>query len=446
MLAALIRTPEVQRLGRIQQYSTPYLTYPSLTQKRLPHVIGTASLALKAWDQLSPQIPDNNLREQLGPAFVAAALLHDVGHGPYSHLYEELSGERHENRTIEIIENPQTAIHQQLNAFDRQNGHPPNTTVRLVVQLLDERQIRLPQIKPFARLVSGLFDLDRADFIQRDYHHLINGQKQLPIESLIEALSIDPKTQKLVLRAEALPHLKQYLLDRSALFEKVIYGHESLSAKRMTRELLSRYQQLSQNNPSGSDRAVRERDPFSDLDFYAVFQPGPVSLATFSRLDDASFLSFIKTCTRHPDPILSSLANDLLNVNIYPALDLSHLPNHQVHQFREALHQAINSQDDIPATQALWWLMENTHRAIKPDSESLLIRFRDGSLLPLSALNNWFTELPKATCLKTLVYHPALEPVVREVGAAFASRDDGKNEEKKAAGKTAQLRKKERNG
>ncbi len=130
-LLDLLDCPEVQRLRRIHQLGVSYLTYPGADHNRLAHSLGVLHLMQQAYQHLEQISDDEETNRGRAPLF-AAALIHDVGHGPYSHLFEPCLGVHHEEWSKAIILDEETSIHMVLKKVDR-------SLPRTVAELIDSR-------------------------------------------------------------------------------------------------------------------------------------------------------------------------------------------------------------------------------------------------------------------------------------------------------------------
>ena len=152
VLLSLVETPEVQRLRRVRQLGLTNLVYHGAEHSRFVHSMGVAQLARRMYDQLRP---DGDPGERL--AVVAAALCHDLGHGPFSHVAERIGNFHHEDVTVAIIRTPGTGVHDALAHFD------PDLPER-VAGFYDKNNTA----EPLRHIVSSQLDADRLDYIQRD--------------------------------------------------------------------------------------------------------------------------------------------------------------------------------------------------------------------------------------------------------------------------------------
>jgi uncharacterized protein len=120
LILDLLACPEVQRLRRVRQLGMSYLTYPGAEHSRFSHALGAAHLMKTALRYLKEnEVVDVQIDEQTRLTALAASLLHDIGHGPFSHVLERQSGVRHERITAALIMDDRTQVNQTLRNVDR---------------------------------------------------------------------------------------------------------------------------------------------------------------------------------------------------------------------------------------------------------------------------------------------------------------------------------------
>ncbi|HEY3234850.1 MAG TPA: HD domain-containing protein, partial [Polyangiaceae bacterium] len=185
IVEALLQTAEVQRLRRISQLGLAANAYPGAYHTRFAHAVGAAhvmTLFLRRMRELHDVLPFwQRVTTERAREAMAAAFLHDVGHGPFSHLFEEaLPGcPKHEEWTARILLDPSTETHQTLSRVD-------STLPRRVVELVQGRH----EITFLARAVSGLFDVDRCDYLLRDAHATGVSYGAFDLDWLMRSLSL----------------------------------------------------------------------------------------------------------------------------------------------------------------------------------------------------------------------------------------------------------------
>lgn len=209
MAIDLIDTPPFQRLRRIRQLGTAYLTFQGAESSRFTHSLGVLHLARQALDQLERQ------GAQLGQhrsSLLAATLLHDIGHGPFSHSGEEMFGLHHEAWSGRLIrEHP--ALRDLLEA------ERPGLADE-VADLLERGRHPSPAI---AALVSSQLDCDRLDYLLRDSHSTGTSYGQLDLERILSTLTLAPDGQ-LAIHPKGLMAVEHYLVVRQLMYRSV-YNH-----------------------------------------------------------------------------------------------------------------------------------------------------------------------------------------------------------------------------
>ena len=205
----LIDTAPFQRLRRIRQLGPAFLTFHGAESSRFTHSLGVLHLARLALQQLERRDP--RLGEHRAVLY-AAALLHDVGHGPLSHSGEEMYGLRHEAWSGRLIRE-----HPALR--DRLESHAPGTAAA-VANLLEHGRYPNPAIKA---LVSSQLDCDRIDYLLRDSYSTGATYGRLDLERILAAFSLAPDGQ-LAISPKGLMAVEHYLVVRSLMYRSV-YNH-----------------------------------------------------------------------------------------------------------------------------------------------------------------------------------------------------------------------------
>jgi len=209
LLVELIDTVPFQRLRRIRQLGPAYLTFHGAESSRFTHSLGVLQLARQALAGLERQAPQ--LVEQRGLLY-AAALLHDLGHAPFSHSGEEMFGLRHEGWSGRLIRE-----HPALR--DRLEAHAPGTAAA-VADLLEHGRCEQPAIKA---LVSSQLDCDRLDYLLRDSYSTGASYGRLDLERILASLCLGPDGG-LAIHPKGLMAVEHYLVVRNLMYRSV-YNH-----------------------------------------------------------------------------------------------------------------------------------------------------------------------------------------------------------------------------
>ena len=300
LIVALIDTPEFQRLRRIRQLGLAYFAYQSAEHSRFTHSLGAFHLAARmiAKLRLGYSIPD-----EAQTAVRASALLHDIGHGPFSHVIESILGFHHEQFTIDAVLCDQTEVGQLLNAHSKDLAENVAAIIRG-----DFRP------RALAQLVSSQLDVDRMDYLLRD--SLMTGAKYgiYDLEWIVKSIEINEKDDHLYVSAPGIYAVEDYLQARYYMYRQVYFHRTLRSAEVVLRMLLQRAFDLFQ---SGSPVWFAAGTPME-----RVLAGETLTLAEHLALDDTDVLFSIKRWQNADDPILADLAKRFLDRRLFKAFDL----------------------------------------------------------------------------------------------------------------------------
>lgn len=314
IVEALLATQEVQRLRRIRQLGLTSLAYPGADHTRFSHALGTAYVMTRFIDRIQSIHGDlpywQRLTSERAREALAAALLHDLGHGPFSHLFEDavVGGPKHEQWSSRIALSPETEVHQVLSSFD------PALPER--VDALIHGSHELPYL---ARAVSGTFDVDRCDYLLRDAYFTGVSYGSFDLDWLLRSFRLaEPRTagQAPVLAIDGtkgLPAIESFVLARLFMFQQV-YFHK---ASRASELLLTRILQRVRGLLLDGTRVEGTPDAFIDL-----AQTGDTSLGRYLELDDAVMWTALRRFGEARDPVLRDLARRLLSRRLLKSLEL----------------------------------------------------------------------------------------------------------------------------
>ena len=310
----LMQADEVQRLRRIRQLGLTSLAYPGADHTRFSHAIGAAHVMtrfLGRLRQIHGELPaaQRVTPEQARDA-VAAAFLHDLGHGPLSHLFEEAvpDGPGHEVWTVRIVLDPSTSVHRILAESD------PDLPAR-VADLIQGRH-------PLAFLsstVSGTFDVDRCDYLLRDAHFTGVGYGAFDLDWLVRSLRFGhpDKLGGAPLLAidgvKGLPAIESFVLARLFMFQQVYFHKASRASEWHFSRILSRIRRLLLDGVAISPMPEGIR---------SLLCSGDTSLSHYLALDDSVLWSALANWRHASDPILADLCQRLYSRKLFKTLEL----------------------------------------------------------------------------------------------------------------------------
>lgn len=320
LLARLIDTAEFQRLRRIKQLGLALFAYQAAEHSRFTHSLGALHLATRTLEKLKLKY---KISAEMQTAVRCAALLHDIGHGAFSHVIETILGFRHEQFTIEAVLSDETEVGRVLREFS--NDLP--AAVAAVVRG-DFRPMAL------AQLVSSQLDVDRMDYLLRD--SLMTGAKYgiYDLEWIIKSLEIDEENDRLYVAARGIFAVEDYLQARYYMFRQVYFHRTLRAAEAILKSLLRRALQLFQ---AGKTVWFAEGTPFEK-----ILKGEKLSLKEHLELDDADVMFHIKQWQRSADIILADLSKRFLNRRLFKIFDLD-MPEAERRDFLKKARETVEN-------------------------------------------------------------------------------------------------------
>ncbi|MCE9543966.1 MAG: HD domain-containing protein [Planctomycetia bacterium] len=317
LLLRLINTKEFQRLRRIKQLGLSQLVFPGADHSRFAHSIGVMHLARRMLDRVSLLGPDR-VNQQQRAIVLAAALLHDIGHGPFSHAFEKITGDRHEKRTLEIITTEGTEVNSVLTDFDPEL--PSHLKVFFDEDL--EEDVRGGAVVPphLTQIVSSQLDADRFDYLLRDSYATGAEYGRFDVEWMLQHIDVDGNKGRFFLHGKALLAAETYVFARYHMYRSVYYHKTTRAAEVMLRLLFRRYKELL--DQAENDSARRAIVPNAPPAVQRAFST-EIALEEYLLLDDHSLTEFAKACTICEDRVLSELAAGLLHRRLFKAIDVT---------------------------------------------------------------------------------------------------------------------------
>lgn len=297
IIEALLDAREVQRLRRVRQLGLASLVYPGGEHSRFSHAVGTAhvmSRLIARIRECDGDLPiDVRMDQEAADDALAAALLHDLGHGPFSHLYEEVipNARHHEAVTTDLIRDDTTDVHRAL------EGLSAGMAERVATLL--EGDYRLPYL---SRAVSSVLDVDRMDYLLRDSHMTGVRYGLYDLDWLLRALSFAEVAGNWVLAVEGrkgLPSVEAFFIGRYYMYQQVYHHKGTRAAEVLVRALFARLVALVRDGspPDVMPRAI-----------LAACRGEQVALGDYVQLDDAVLLNAIDAWTRADDALLCDFA------------------------------------------------------------------------------------------------------------------------------------------
>ena len=299
LIIRLIDTPEFQRLRRIKQLGLGLYTYQGAEHSRFTHSLGALHLITRILDRLGDRY---RIKADDLIAARVAALLHDVGHAPFSHAMEKVLGVHHESITIAAV-SAETDLSRMLRSYSSE-------LPQRVASIIDGT------FKPAAlgQLVSSQLDVDRMDYLLRD--SLMTGAKYglYDLEWIINALQIDEGEDRIFVAARGVFAVEEYLQARYYMFRQVYFHRTLRSAEAVLRSALQRALELTEKGVSVWHAAGGS--------FEKVLQRQRLTVGEHFEIDDSDVIFHLKQWRRSSDQILSDLSKRFVNRKLFKAIDI----------------------------------------------------------------------------------------------------------------------------
>ena len=306
----LINSKEFQRLRRVKQVSTTVFTFHGAEHSRFSHCLGVYEIARRVteiFDAKFPEIWDSN--ENL--LTMVAALLHDVGHGAYSHTFEKLFDTDHEAITQEIITSPDTEVNAILRGV---SPDFPENVASVVNHTYHNKQV--------VQLISSQIDCDRMDYLLRDSYYSGARYGQFDLTRILRV--IRPTADGIVFEYNGMHAVEDYIVSRFQMYMQVYFHPASRAMEVLLQNLLKRAKYLYHIDSHFFEKTSPNLIPFL---------ANQASLADYLSLDDGVMNTYFQAWTAAEDDILADLASRFVNRKVFKSVtfeeesrkDLSHL-------------------------------------------------------------------------------------------------------------------------
>lgn len=346
-----------QRLNRIKQLGLSSFVYPGAQHTRMLHSLGAMYLMGEALKQL--QQHGNNISDEEFDAALSAILLHDVGHGPFSHALENtlVSGVSHEEISLLLMQKINTELNGKLD---------------LTIQIFKNEYHK----KFLHQLVSGQLDVDRLDYLRRDSFFTGVTEGIIGSARIIKMLNV--KNDDLVVEEKGIYSIENFLFARRFMYWQVYYHKTSVAAECMLIKILQRAKELSMNG-SKLFATPALRYFLENIIDKKTFMSDDEALEHFISLDDSDILSTIKVWATSNDKVLAELCKRFANRQLFHTEITQEATSEEK---KYLLIEQYKQQFDISDSEAKYFLFEECVSAntYNHEDEKILILYRDGSL------------------------------------------------------------------
>lgn len=361
----LIEHNYFQRLRRIKQLGLTHLVYPGALHTRFHHSLGAMHLMQIAIAEL--RIKDHEITEEEAIGAEIAILLHDIGHGPYSHALEYAIVKNINHEKIS-----QLFIEQLNNTFDKR--------LEIALQIFNKTYPK----QFLGKLVSSQFDMDRVDYLKRDSFFTGVSEGVINYERLLNMLNV--VDDDLVIEAKGIYSVEKFITARRLMYWQVYLHKTVLVAEYMLMNLLKRAKELVMNGSnlfaSPTLRFFLENDIGAEF-----FIEDKYVLEKFSRLDDYDIFSAMKIWKDHDDKVLSTFSKALVDRRLFK-IKMQKTPFDA--GYIEELRIATVKQFKLSEEEAEYFVFHDktSNYTYSPGPDNINILFKDGSVNDITSVSD----------------------------------------------------------
>ncbi len=362
-LMQIIESHWFQRLRNIRQMGMAHFVYPGAVHTRFHHSLGACHLMGMALDKLKSKGAEVSREEYVAARM--AILLHDVGHGPFSHALEHslVDGIPHETVSRFIMK-----------AMEKEMGGPFDIARQIFSHSYPKKYLH--------QLVSSQLDVDRMDYLNRDSFYTGVSEGVIGYDRIIQMLTVHDG--ELMVEEKAVHSVEKFIIARRLMYWQVYLHKTVLGAEQLIINVLKRAKEIARNGG----------ELFATPAFrYFLYHPVSVNdfqdeqlLRLFCEMDDADLQTSIKVWQKHPDTTLSMLCKMLVNRNLYKII----LSSNEIDYLLEEKQKVALQKEGINKDNLHYFVSSGTtfNNTYNTDDERILIEMKDGSVRDISQIDN----------------------------------------------------------
>jgi len=372
----VIQHPYYQRLRRIKQLGLTGFVYPGALHTRFHHALGAMHLMSMTLNVLRNK--GNEISDKEYDAALIAILLHDIGHGPFSHALEKtiLKGVHHEAMSLLIMQELNKAFHGELT---------------LAIDIFTNRYAR----KFFHELVSSQLDMDRLDYLQRDcfFTGVIEGK--VGFDRIVRMLDVD--NDRIVVEEKGIYSVENFLNARRLMYWQVYLHKTTVSTEQMLIQIIKRARYLAKHDNTFFCTPALKYFLKTEIGF-DDFKHNSTSLKNFVTLDDFDVWGSIKFWQHSKDKILSELSNMLLERRLFKVeLKNSKIDKEAFDQIKKDIANRLKI--SIEETRFFCTTGKVTNKGYLSNNQNILIKTKKGQIIDIAKAS----DLPNIEALSKIV-------------------------------------------
>ena len=353
LVAQIIAHPYYQRMRRIHQMALAHLVYPGAVHTRLHHSLGAYHLMCNALSELKNKGFDISKKEEQGAKI--AILLHDLGHGPFSHALENILIENtsHEAISLQMMQELNTQFNGELQTtLDIFTGNHPK--------------------KFLTQLISGQLDVDRMDYLTRDSFFTGVSEGVIGYDRIIKMLTVHKG--ELMVEEKGIYSIEKFLVARRLMYWQVYLHKAVLCAEQMLKQIIKRAKYINAETPAPLNSFINQ-------------QNRTITLEEFYNIDDYDVLSAIKAWSKQDDKVLSFLCKGIINRQLLKVEYFAEpIDNNLITKKIKAAQGKLNLDEE----EARWLVFtgEATSSTYNLEDENIHILFKNGDVKDISKVDN----------------------------------------------------------
>lgn len=327
LIMEVITHPTMQRLHRIKQLGLSSMVYPGAQHTRFQHSLGAFFLMTEAIQSLRGKGVE--ISDHEAESVKLAILLHDVGHGPFSHVLESTIAPEVHHEEISLL---------LMERMNRELGGRLDLAIRIYKDEYEKRFLH--------QLVSSQLDMDRLDYLRRDSFYTGVTEGNIGSARIIKMLGV--KDDHLVVESKGIYSIENFLTARRLMYWQVYLHKTSVACEKMLISTLTRAKELAKAGAELFASPALHHFLYTDITRESFFNDDKC-LDTFTQLDDNDIWSALKVWASHPDKVLSTLSKGLVNRKLFK-VEFSEQPFTQ--EYQESLIEHISCTLDINREEA----------------------------------------------------------------------------------------------
>ena len=397
---AVIDTPEFQRLRRIKQLSVATMVFPSADHTRFSHSIGTFHIMQMLINHFESLVRELNINdavvfsEEEKDLARLSALLHDIGHGPFSHAFEHLyDKKKHEDWTISIIESEESKVHQ--NIVSQFGQEYPEKVSRLISNQRDAKKGEPTKViknidlfSIISSLISSQLDADRMDYLLRDGLHTGTNLGKIDLGRLISSfqLTVSKDNYVICIPEKHIQDVETYLLARYQMQKTVYYHDFKIQMEQIIRQIVDRAKKL----------YLDDKLEYHPKLIESLLRNDDLSISDYVSLDDSVFYYYFMEWENSNDQTLSALCKGILHRQKATKLPLINDQNPALEQFKLQFVELLDVSGYHTTIEALpsesfWIESTKSFSAYKPKEENIWIQKLNGSIDDITSISKIIT-------------------------------------------------------